>query len=446
VRWAWLALLFLITAASAALAAGQPLARIVVHGDQPVLAGQQITVDVQILVPNFFMSAPEFPLFDMPGAIVTMPDDRGTNLVETIDGQDYSGIQKSYVITPQTAGELTFPPVEISFKYAVEPGKPGDGKVTLPPEKIMVKLPAGAAGPDGPVPLAHISITQSLDRDVQDLKAGDAVVRTVDIKAEGMPAMMIPPPAFAAPDGVRIYRKDPRLSDGQGDRQAFKQGERIETVTYVFEKPGDYVLPAVAIDWFDAAANKTETAKADEIKVTIAPGEAPAPALAPEQPASEEAGSPFDWRTPLAWIAVAAAIAAAAVLFVRRWLPHLRDWFARQRQMEKESEPAYFRQVEQAFATGDALTAYKALDRWTAKAGFKAIGGWAMATGDARLTNDVEALERCIFGRPGESGTWRDAAPMLERIAASRRASRAIRHRSALDEPRLPPLNPGSVA
>ena len=439
-----LMLLLLVAATSQALAAAQPLARIVVHADESVLAGQQVTVDVQVLVPNFFMSAPDFPLFDMPGAIVTMPDETAVNLVEKIDGEDYSGIQKSYVITPLTEGELTFPPVEITFKYAVEPGKPGDGKVTLPAQKISVKLPAAAVGPNGPVPLAHIAITESLDREAKGLKAGDALVRTVDIKADGMPSMMIPPPAFAASDGVRIYRKDPKLSDGEGNRQGFKQGERIETVTYVFEKPGDYVLPAVAIDWFDAATNKIETAKADEVKVTIAPAPVTAPGLAPpEEAAPEKRAPPVGWRTLLAAIAVLAAIAAVAVLFTRRWLPRLRDWVARRRQAQQESEAAYFGKVERAFATGsDAMAVYKALDRWVSRAGFRSIGSWAAATTDRQLQADVMNLERSLFGPTDTPMSQEDARSVFARISEARKALLARRRRDSRAKPALLPLNP----
>jgi len=52
----------------------------------PLIVGQQIQIDVQVLVPNFFMGSPKFPVLDVRGAVVTLTDD-AVNLNDTIRGQ-----------------------------------------------------------------------------------------------------------------------------------------------------------------------------------------------------------------------------------------------------------------------------------------------------------------------------------------------------------------------
>ncbi len=49
-----------------ARAAAAPIVRVEVGAKQPVPVGQQISVDVTILAPNFFMSAPAFPVLQVP--------------------------------------------------------------------------------------------------------------------------------------------------------------------------------------------------------------------------------------------------------------------------------------------------------------------------------------------------------------------------------------------
>lgn len=439
----WLAIISLVMTLCLAHAAGEPLARIVVRTKQPVLVGQQVQVDVQVLAPNFFISAPQFPIFDMPGAIVTMPDETGTNFNETIDGISFAGIQKTYVITPRAAGDLTFPPASIAFQYADGSGKAADGTVTLPPVKIVVKLPEGADGAGGILPVAHIAITQSLDRETTGLKTGDALVRTVTITAEGMQAMMIPPPAFDAPEGVRIYRKDPILSDGVPSREGFKGGQRTEHLTYVFEKPGTYTLPAVKLNWLDPETNKAETAEASEIRLAIAAAPSFKPEIAPDLPPAEEAvPATRNWRPILTALGVVLVLTFAIYAF-QGWLwPRFRAWLDAVRQARRESEPVYFRKVESAFAGRDNSAAYRALDAWTRRSGFRSIRAWALDTKDPQLQASLQDFQKAIFGGASEASGWTGASELQARIGAARKRVIAKRHKATDTKQALPPLNP----
>ncbi|WP_457813293.1 BatD family protein [Sinorhizobium meliloti] len=109
-----------IAAAGPALSA-DPLARASLQSKGTLYAGQQILIDVDVLVPNYFLQPPQFPAIDLPGAIVTLDDGRALNLNETIDGTAYSGIRRTYIVTPQSPGDFTLPPAVITFGYAAVP-------------------------------------------------------------------------------------------------------------------------------------------------------------------------------------------------------------------------------------------------------------------------------------------------------------------------------------
>jgi len=307
----------LLVMLAASIADAQPIVRVNVRPAGRHLVGQQVQIDVQVLVPNFFMSAPRFPTLDIPGAVVTMPDESGTNLNDTIKGESYAGVQKTYVFVAQTAGKYTLPPAAITFRYALQPGKPTDGSVTLPPTVIEVEWPEGASPPanGGGAVVSRLTIDQTLDRDPAALHVGEALTRTIVTTAPRTQAMFIPPPEFDAPDGVRIYRKDPVLADEKKDRVGLVAGHRTDRVVYTFDKPGAYVLPAVDVPWFDAAANRQESAHVDAINVTVAAAAAAA-AIAPEPPpppAPEPQTSGY--RLPiLATVAIALILAVAWAL------------------------------------------------------------------------------------------------------------------------------------
>ncbi|MGO4764247.1 BatD family protein [Cupriavidus sp. 2KB_3] len=314
----------LLCAAMLAHAAG-PSVRVRVVGPQPVVAGQSVQVEVTVLAPNFFLSAPAFPVLQIPGAVVTMPDDRGINSTETIDGASFAGIRKTYVVTPQGAGDFTLPPTEFRFTHAGDDGKPQTATVTLPPATIHATgqaaqtAQAGNAGQgtEGSIalPAGALQVTQQFDKPIDGdskLRAGDALVRTITIVAPGTPAMMIAPPAPPAlqpPRGVRQFRADPVLQDDASG------GRRTETITYVFEDSGRHTLPAVPVSWYDAATGRRATSTAPAVTVNVARA---APGLG-LSPSGGLAWRPPAWLDEIDWRVTGAIVLAAVVLGYGLW-------------------------------------------------------------------------------------------------------------------------------
>jgi hypothetical protein len=430
-----------------AFAQGQPVVRVSFQPAGPVIVGQQVTLTVQVLAPNYFLSAPDWPVLDIDGAIVTMPDEVMPHLTETIGGESYAGVQKSYVIATQQEGEFVLPPAEIRFKYAAIPGQPPtDGVVTLPPERFSARWPEGARTDAGVLPVARLAVEQTLDRSLTGLKAGDAITRTITVVAARTQAMMIPPPAIEAPDGVRLYREDPSLSSDLGARGELNAGRRVDRVTYLFEEPGHYTLPAVDFPWFDESSNTRRTATAPAIIVDVAPNTAATPAIAPEAPPPAPEPPPpspgLVWRQRLPWILGGLAILVTFNWAARRIWPGSRHWSATRQKVYAESEPAAFAAFERACDTNDRARAYTALARWAARADHGSIGDWCQTLAHERFTSEVSALEASMFSATGpEAASWSGAALKRSALEArSRWQSGQSRERGRTSH--LPDLNP----
>jgi hypothetical protein len=432
------ALLALVVPAAAQAAEG-PLVRAEIEPSPPIYVGQSLKLNVTVLVPNFFMSSPQFPLFDLSGTVVTMPSGGATNVNETIDRVSYAGIRRSYVIVPQQEGTFVLPPARITFKYAKVPGQASPGEVTLPPVKFDVQLPPGAETAQGVLPVARVTIKQQVEGLTRPLKVGDAITRRIETFADHTQSMMIPPPTFTAPTGVRVYRKDPKLTDETDDQGHFLGGRRVDVATYLFDSPGTYTLPAISQGWFDTQAHKTRTAEAPEIDVTVVPDPDAKTAIAPEPPppAAPPPEPSIDWRR---WLVPGAATLLGVLLIVwlvRRWGGPFRAFLAAKRTARRESEDAYFSRLLAACRSNDPVRSYASLGAWVRRTGQPSIGSYVQAAGDDTLRKHVAALERRLYSGAAESGQWNGAA-LAAALAKTRRSlvprRRGPRHRlSALN-------------
>lgn len=432
-------LLLWLSIAGTAFAA-DPLARAALQTKGTIYVGQNVLVDVDVLVPNYFLEPPQFPQFDLPGAVVTIQDGKALNLNETIGDTDYSGIRRTYVITPQRAGAFSLPPAKITFGYAAEPGKTTPGTVTIPALRFDVAAPGDNQGTSDVV-AAKVAVTQDLDRDPATLKAGDTLVRTINVRAEGLRAMLIPEPDLTAPSGIRVYRRDPSLGEEKNESSEPVAGTRRDVASYVFSEPGTYVLPAVELSWFDPATAATEVASVPAVTVKVAVAEAQTSAIPP--PAPPQRRQPYDWYQ-IALIS-AAAIGAALVLWaIAIALTRLAHWWSARQAERRQSEAAFFRNAERALGADSGRAFTQALDAWTRKAGVAPLESWIRQFADAETRKAYEAHQRQLYGAPEKISAQSSSNKLL--LVGLRKARHAWLANDSVQaqfgKSGLPPLNP----
>lgn len=430
---------------AAAVHAATPSVRVEVQGKQPVLVGQQVAIDVTVVAPNFFTSAPPFPPLNVPGAVVSMPDERATLGVETAAGVTYATVQKRYLFTAQQAGDFSLPPVKIEFTYGGDNGKPLQASLSLPATRLSAQLPAGAAqtGAGTVLPVARLSIEQRFDRPTDSLKAGDALVRTIDVFAEQTQAMMIPPTHFEAPEGVRVFVADPVLNDNSKERTGFLGGHRVDRATYVFEKAGRFTLPAIEVRWFDPATRKPASAQAPALTVQVAAGAHRGESIAPES-AGEGAGSrtPAHWLRRAGWAALV-LLAGAALWLLRLHGPRWQARWRAYRSAHAVSEPVMFHQALDACERDDARAAHGALLAWCSRHAQAAPHAWASRFAGTGLGPQIDALERHLYGGRAPGATWQGNSLAAALQAAHRLWLLQAPHAYRLRRPHaLGPLNP----
>ena len=222
------------------------------------LVGATVNLQVDVLTDTWFTAAPQLPTLDLPGAQVTPPSSQALHLSVQREGSPFFGLRFSYQITPNEARQFQIPALSIK----TVPGQ-GSGPVIVQtaPLDFVASQPEGVPAGQQVLMARSLKFSQQIEHSHTPLRVGDSVVRRFTIEAEGAQAMRIPAPQFDEVEGLQRYVKTPRvepLGDGRGNVSG---GRRVDEVSYVVDKAGDYRLPAIELQWWDLTANQMRTAK-----------------------------------------------------------------------------------------------------------------------------------------------------------------------------------------
>jgi hypothetical protein len=381
-----------------------------------VAVGQPLTLRVDIWVTTWFLTAPQLPALDVPDALVTLSDE-SQHLNDTKGAQHWFGIERKYTITPMQGGKITIP----AFTVIVKPGPSGKSMVL---QTHAIDFTAKAITPPktagNSLVTTQLILTQKFDRDPAELKVGDSVTRTISMSASDTPAMLLPPVAFNAIEGLALYPAPPLISNKTGERGAFIGGERIDAVTYIVQRAGNYELPAVDIAWWNPRTQALQHSTLPAVKIHAAG--------APMN--KSEFGVPaevvplkrnFHWHR----YAVLAAM-LALVLILLRWLsPILLRTFRllahkiqKARENYRESERYAYHKFEKAIIGHNPAEIYAALCAWIERlpARYKCSGPQAFASmiDDQPLSLIIDSLQHCLYDSTSD---WNSAkANILKRL------------------------------
>ncbi|WP_435608941.1 hypothetical protein [Pseudomonas knackmussii] len=406
---------------------------------ESVLVGGTLNLQVDVLVDTWFTDAPQMPKLDLDGAVVSEPNGEATHLTEQVDGKTIFGLRYRYQITPQRAQTFLIPALAIR----VQPGQ-GSGPVVVKSEarRFTAREPSGSEGSDATRLVAQkLEFTQALQRSHELLRVGDSITRHLRVQAEGAQAMLIPPPAFAEIDGLKRYPQTPSvapLSDGRG---GVSGGKREDAVTYVASRAGDFHLPAVDLQWWDATSGEAHTASVPAVDVEVAAAatyQAPFPISEDLRALGRKTQLHIATHWPLTLLVLALL---GALLYVgHNWgqvlLAWAKAWRAARRQAWLASSACAWRQVRpQLSANPPEMGAlYLWLRRISGCRELSTVGGRLPVS----LRNHLLVFVRSRYGREPRG---RADAELLSTLPSIRRAI-ARASRSSSTAKGLKPLNP----
>ena len=194
-----------------------------------------------------------------------------------VDGIRYRGFELKYSIHPQAVGEMVIPSLTFTG-VAAEPRDPfgsifsNGGKPVIarsPQIRIEVKpKPDNYPVKETWLPARNLTIQETWSQPLNTLKVGDAITRTITVKADGLSAAQLPPILMPQPEGVNSY---PDKSSTE-DRESLNgiQGQRTDSIAMIPTHSGTITLPEVAYSWFDTTSGETRVSTLPATTIHVA--------------------------------------------------------------------------------------------------------------------------------------------------------------------------------
>lgn len=393
--------------------------------------GQRVRLNIEVLGADGWAQIPDLPAVEIPGAYVMRTESQGVRLSENIARTTYTGQRYQLSVYCQRPGRLEVPPLPVTAvlrQWGVNAAET-PYQLTTPAASLMCKVPAGAESIRGLISTTRLDAEQTWSSQPDTVAPGDAITRTITLSADDVSAMAFPPMQHFEIEGVACYPGQPSVND-ETNRGALS-GRREESVTYVFETPGEVALPEIVLSWWDIDDQRLRRIELPGLEVSVE-GE-----LAPEPVVEAEAEVVETPRDPLPLVASAAALAVLGL-----WLGlRLGSWYQTWRQARLESEEFAFRRVNEALRSRDpqAITAsiMRWLDRLDPGTRPTRLDVFLEDLGDDATREAASSLARCL----ATSGPFTKTRELSRGLNEARRRLLRLRRHQHREVSALPKLN-----
>ena len=229
-----------------------------------------------------------------------------------INGIRHGVIEIRYALFPQKSGALTIP-AQLFSATTVAPSN-GDYygsrfgrsmQVKSPTIPLQVK-PKPAEYPAGVpwLPASNLTLVEAWSPDPQDAELGEALTRSLLLKAEGLTSTQLPPIESPQVPGLRRYSDQPSLNNEVTDNGV--SGSREQREALVATRAGDLLLPAVELVWWNTTEDRLERSTLPERALHVAENpDIQQPTIeSPDTPQSRDQTRLWPWQLSSAVLAL----------------------------------------------------------------------------------------------------------------------------------------------
>lgn len=411
------------------LSAETAVVKLVSPGEKHYWVGQQIGFAIELLVLGEFSGTPQFDIPKVRGVIVMKVGQRPTLSTQKINGESYVVQRHDFALFAQRPGICKLPSFTVRFDSKERFDKPlTHNRLSTEPLKVAVELPEGAMPGTSIISTTELTADEQWKPRLDQAKVGDALIRTITMKASDVPGMLLPELTHHSVDGLKMYRKEPRIRDST--ERGGLVGERIESTTYVCSKPGDYEIPELVIRWWDVDQEAWKESRLPGIALKVTPN----PALADESRSrtTSELARSDPGSNPILLVFVGVLLVGLLMA-----LPRLIMTVSARRKRWLDSEAGLFALLVKACREGNAPDADRTLTSWLNAQGLSREQLYGIGSTDNGLDGELRLLQEALIGY---ELPWKG-----HKLADSLRRIREERNRTksrSVNVGRLPPLNP----
>jgi len=349
-----------------------------------------------------------------------------SNYNTQVKGVAYSVTERKYAVFPQKSGLLTIKPLVLTAEVLATNNRPlfngfFNSQMTqtkrVESKAVTLQVKPAPATLNGRhwLTAEQLELKQQWSGDVQTMKVGEPLTRTLTLQAKGTTVSQLPELGTIKTDGpLKSYPDQPILKE-QKNADGLS-AYREEKIALIPSKAGHYTLPAIEIPWFNTHSQKMEIAKIPETVITAISAtdtgrQTPTAVIKAVKPDDIEPAPLIQAQVPEQtgnyWPGVSMFLAAG-------WLFTLIYFLAKRpakkpavKNINEADEIRYkdnIKRLKKACADNNAEAAKNALLEWGRQQfDVTSLGAVAMSC-DARLRDEILFLNQLLYGK--ETGQW----------------------------------------
>ncbi len=223
------------------------------------IVGQALVLSIEVSTDRWFSTGSQVQYFTLKDVVMQANNTTTINGSKRINGQTWAMQTHEITLYPAVSGTYQIPAIKVDVSVNTENDGIINGVLKTNKSSFNIELPKALEGIENFIvsPLVTLNIDGQFDEKA-DYAVGEAITQTITITALDIPAMMITPINFikdkkATLAGLSIYHKPAQAFDKS--TRGSLLGTRVESFTYIFEKPGDYVIEEKIIYWWNSQSS-----------------------------------------------------------------------------------------------------------------------------------------------------------------------------------------------
>ncbi|MBV1885835.1 MAG: BatD family protein [Parvibaculaceae bacterium] len=233
--------------------------RVTMHipqAQRPLYVTQPVTVYVEIATQGRFNGGTRIRGLQVSDAIALPPPAFAVNATRSEGGKLWAVQTWSLTLYPLKEKEYLVPSLSLDVKLVDKGGIERRGILKTKPQAFEALLPPGAASKEPWFAAENVTVTSTLKGPAEGLEKGAAVIRTIEVDAEGVPGMMLEELSSESIPGLAAYSDAPEV--GTTSNRGSRLGWRRQRTTYIIQKPGRFLLPEYTLNWWSIGAGQWE--------------------------------------------------------------------------------------------------------------------------------------------------------------------------------------------
>ena len=223
-----------------------------------VSVNEQVILNIEVATPRWLTGGTRIGSIEIPNVIAKQRNQLATNYTERVGGTTWSRQRWEVTLYPMTSGEFVIPTVPVRVQVSAPDGSNVGGTLYTQPIKFEASLPSGLLSDESPwFAATDVNVEQQWQRSNDELKVGDAITRTVTIKAKDSLSVLLPDVLNnESTQQYQAYPQPNRLNDTQ-ERGDYRSS-RMEESVYVIQQGGEFTLPDFSFQWWNSKNQRLE--------------------------------------------------------------------------------------------------------------------------------------------------------------------------------------------